>query len=603
MNTLDAAVAYAMRGWHVLPLHHAAAGVCSCGRGNCPSPAKHPRVAHGLKEATTDAPAIVEWWRQWPQANIGLLTGVSFDVLDVDGEEGRASLKAAVAEYGELPDGPRTRTGGGGSHLLFATMGTGNRAGVLPKVDWRGLNGYIVAPPSIHVTGLAYAWRNDETLPPPEAPGWLVGIVDPPKPIRPASDYRPLPVGAGDGTPYGLQAMTREIADLARAPEGTRNATLNETAFSLFQLVAGGEISESAANHYLRTTAAGIGLGDHEINTTLGSARSAGLAQPRSAPPLRIVTVTSTVTVTDDPLVPVEWLVPIDWPTFWAHESIEHDWLVDPLIPVGRQVAVFSVAKTGKSLLSLEVAAAKATGRATLNTPAGAAVDVVYIDMEMTEDDLRERLEALGYDGDDDMSRLHYYQLTALPPLDTDDGGDTLLAIATGHHAALVVIDTMARAVRGDENEADTYRAFYRCTGRKLKAVGIALLRLDHAGKDGVKGQRGSSAKDDDVDVVFRLTIADHEVVTLARTRSRVPWVPEIINLQRSEDDGELRHVVMGGDVYPAGTSDAAGLLDELGVALDATTRDAQTAMKRAGRGKRRDVVTAALRYRKKLSQ
>ena len=56
-----AALQYASRGWAVLPLHNGMhGGACSCGKA-CGSVAKHPRTAHGLTDATTDAATIEGW--------------------------------------------------------------------------------------------------------------------------------------------------------------------------------------------------------------------------------------------------------------------------------------------------------------------------------------------------------------------------------------------------------------------------------------------------------------------------------------------------------------------------------------------------------------
>ena len=158
---------------------------------------------------------------------------------------------------------------------------------------------------------------------------------------------------------------------------------------------------------------------------------------------------------------------------------------------------------------------------------------------------------------------MAYYQLQSLPPLDTDLGGEILATIAERHKARLVVIDTMARAVHGEENSADTYRNFYAFCGRRLKAAGGShSLRLDHQGKDATLGQRGSSAKDDDLDVVFRLTADDLGRIVLKRTRSRMAWIPAEIVLQRQEEP-LLRHV-LASDSWPAGTADTAVALDDL---------------------------------------
>jgi hypothetical protein len=292
-----------------------------------------------------------------------------------------------------------------------------------------------------------------------------------------------------------------------------------------------------------------------------------------------------------------KWMVPIDWAEFWATESPAEDWLLEPIVACGRATATYSAAKTGKSLLALDACAARATGRSVLGYPPLPPIDILYVDLEMTEADLRERLTDLGYGPDDDLSHLHYYQLPPLPPLDGEFGGEILTSIAIELGVDLVVIDTVARAVAGGENDADTMRAFYRCTGRVLKAAGIALWRLDHQGKDAAQGQRGTSAKADDVDIVFRLTRLDARTLKLARTHARVPWVPAEVTIVQ-EEEPILRHIVSD-DAVPAGTHDAAMALDELGVPLDATASTALAALRRADRGSRKTVVLAALKARR----
>src|SRR4051794_38116798 len=89
---LVAALYWAIRGVPVLPLHNPRDGRCSCGRAECSSPAKHPRLEHGLIEASTDPDLIRQWWKKCPMANLGVLTGVAFDVLDVDDPGGWQSL-------------------------------------------------------------------------------------------------------------------------------------------------------------------------------------------------------------------------------------------------------------------------------------------------------------------------------------------------------------------------------------------------------------------------------------------------------------------------------------------------------------------------------
>ncbi|MEZ5264684.1 MAG: AAA family ATPase [Acidimicrobiales bacterium] len=180
----------------------------------------------------------------------------------------------------------------------------------------------------------------------------------------------------------------------------------------------------------------------------------------------------------------------VDWSSFWAVDDAVEQWIVDPVLPKGRSTAIYAPAKTGKSLLALEIAAAVATGRRIMHQQDGQARSTLYLDYEMTEDDLRDRLISLGYRPEDDLSLLHYALLPSLPPLNTAAGGDELGRLVEALAVEVVIIDTFGRAAEGEENSNDTTRSFYAHSGVMLKRLGVTSLRLDHAGKDLAKGQR-----------------------------------------------------------------------------------------------------------------
>ncbi len=105
-----------------------------------------------------------------------------------------------------------------------------------------------------------------------------------PTSARPTSAPQPPTYSRTDvTTKYGRNALDRETAKVRGATSGSRNHTLNEAAFAIAQLVAGGEIDESEALYELRTAAQGIGLSDTEIGKTLTSAWESGTKQPRNA--------------------------------------------------------------------------------------------------------------------------------------------------------------------------------------------------------------------------------------------------------------------------------------------------------------------------------
>lgn len=290
----------------------------------------------------------------------------------------------------------------------------------------------------------------------------------------------------------------------------------------------------------------------------------------------------------------------VDWSTFWEAEFQVAEWCVEPFLPQGRSIALFSPGGGGKSLLLLDVLVRVATGQRVFDQPAGRALRVLYFDLEMTEGDLYERLEAMGYGPHSDLSNLFYYLLPNLPPLDTAEGGEAVVALAREHQADVVAFDTTSRVISGKENDADTVLAFYRHTGRPLKELGCTVVRIDHAGKDVDRGQRGTSAKNDDVDLVWDLRPREGGLSLTAKKR-RQSWIPERLDIVRSEEP--LRHeLAVTGAVWPAGTQACAETLDRLGAALDITLNAAQKLLREHGAGARREVVAAARRYRLHLA-
>ena len=286
----DTALAYAAQGWPVFPCHTPAKtpGGCSCWRVDCNSPAKHPRVAGGLTVASIDPATIDGWWHRWPSANVAIRTGAvsGVAVLDVDpGHGGDESLDTLLHDHGPLPPGAVVRTGSGGRHFYFAHPGgvirndAGRRLG--PGLDIRGDGGYVIAPPSTHTSGASYRWENpDHQLPHP--PGWLLDRLR--EPLRPAARSMPPttePSSSRRISAWARAALERELAKVSAAQEGTRNSTLNRSAFSLGQIAGAGALAADEVERLLLDRATAIGLGEREARATIASGLSAGTLQPR----------------------------------------------------------------------------------------------------------------------------------------------------------------------------------------------------------------------------------------------------------------------------------------------------------------------------------
>jgi Bifunctional DNA primase/polymerase, N-terminal/Primase C terminal 1 (PriCT-1) len=212
-------------GWPVVPLHGVVYDpkgmpLCSCSKPKeCRSPAKHPRTSEGLKNASTKVDWVKVWWRRWPSANIGMVTGATAGivVLDVDpAHGGEDSLDNLLVKHGKLPDTPEVLTGGGGRHLYFKHPGgeLRNSAGQLGAgLDVRGDGGYVVGPGSTHISGRTYDWEASST---PDQ----VGVA-------------PMPRWLVDGLTYSLRSTGSGCAPSAvggYVREGGRNAWLTSMA-------------------------------------------------------------------------------------------------------------------------------------------------------------------------------------------------------------------------------------------------------------------------------------------------------------------------------------------------------------------------------------
>jgi putative DNA primase/helicase len=167
MKFLKQALEYASIGWAVFPVHGVVDGSCTCGKHECSSPGKHPIYAGGFKIATTDPEQIKAWWSTPPWANIGIATGriSNLLVIDIDtgeGKDGFASLQELEREYGPLPQSRRVCTGSGGRHIYFQMPDkpiNGTVGALGHAIDIRAEGGYVVAPPSRHISGNNYEWE------------------------------------------------------------------------------------------------------------------------------------------------------------------------------------------------------------------------------------------------------------------------------------------------------------------------------------------------------------------------------------------------------------------------------------------------------------
>lgn len=294
------AIAYAEKGWHVVPLHHIRAnGTCTCdGRvcNNGNSAGKHPRIEGGLSNASADPHQITEWWKTWPSANVAVLTGrvSGIAVLDIDpGKGGFEGLAELERKHGKLPPTLLSRTGSGGNHHVFKypeEYELGNKAGTLgvDGVDFRGNRGYIVAPPSNHRSGNFYEWEHEHEV--ADMPPWLLQLLLKPQHEHPVGQVVDRP--KDDATQFWLDKVAKRVT------YGNRN----DTGFWLAAQMRDSGVSRGDAERameYYATRIAPEGDDPYTVREALATCRSVyskpprpraeSLAKPVAKPPSLVI--------------------------------------------------------------------------------------------------------------------------------------------------------------------------------------------------------------------------------------------------------------------------------------------------------------------------
>lgn len=175
-----AAEQYAGDGHRVVPLYSAPQGICDCKHGSaCKRPGKHPRLIRYLQCGSRDIQQIRKWWRRWPNAGIGLLTGTMirpgfyFVAIDVDRRHFGHGLWYEIKRDLEIeePETMKVVTKDGWQfYFLLKADSAPATFGVKKAVELKGRGNLVVTVPTLR-SGHLYNYEND--LPMMEATGTL----------------------------------------------------------------------------------------------------------------------------------------------------------------------------------------------------------------------------------------------------------------------------------------------------------------------------------------------------------------------------------------------------------------------------------------------
>ncbi|HKA96311.1 MAG TPA: bifunctional DNA primase/polymerase [Streptosporangiaceae bacterium] len=169
---------------------------CSCDRIGCPAPGAHPISPAWQLEASGDPREAGRWWRERPEANIILVTGRVFDVLDVPAAAGTAAL--AQMQQAGVRAGPVAQSAEAlpaDDRALFFVTTRGAPAdedewwschldcepddfAPVTGLRWHTRGSFVVAPPSRYGRGVAHWIREPGEHPLPDALRLLEFLAD-----------------------------------------------------------------------------------------------------------------------------------------------------------------------------------------------------------------------------------------------------------------------------------------------------------------------------------------------------------------------------------------------------------------------------------------
>lgn len=264
----------ALLGWRLHPASQFSRAAC---------------IKQAADQATCDRDQLARWTVAFRGCNWRVvMEGSGIWAMDVDvpspdhSADGIEALADLVAAHGPLPPGPATRSGGGGRCLFFSHYhgekivgATGTPA---PGLDPRRGRLSVTVPPSIHIrTHKPYRWITPpREITPPSAPPWLLQLVappaEPPLPTQPCVAHSGLP-----GRAYAIGALRRAVEQVATAPQGQRNDTLNRCVWSVSRFISVGLLQPTEIAEALAHAARVAGLHRLEVERTLASGLKAGV--------------------------------------------------------------------------------------------------------------------------------------------------------------------------------------------------------------------------------------------------------------------------------------------------------------------------------------
>lgn len=500
-TNLEAALAYAKRGWYVLPIIPGG---------------KIPASSHGTKDASIDPAVITGWFKERPDLNVGIaLEQSKLLLVDVDthgGYDGHETLEIIERTYGKVDSNCVQQTPSGGTHYIFSNPeGLAFPAKFFPdkgNVDLKS-NGYFVAYPSTRsdYSGQRYEWEAEGDPLEHNAPATLL-----PEGFKKIA--RSAPANNADGPEvfvpvtepqwqelrlaiFYISAVDRsDWLNVGMALQSTGRDDAKEL-WDEWSKTSPANFRQSD-NDYIWKTFHARGLEGVTYRTIFSMAMAAGYTTPPA-----IQQANSELSST--PAAPIKKRNPITFASSIFDEVIHQRPIIKHWIPSNALGVMYGESGSGKTWVAIDMALSIALGlkwcsQKTVKTK------VLYIAAE-GGDGVAMRVKGWMLGHKDVTAEQIDENFRILPDrvdLSAQRSQDTAVPTAEDiknwldemdFHPGFIVIDTLSQTLSGDENAASDIASYMNNISTYMREpfkAGVMLIH--HSGKAAGAGFRGSSA-------------------------------------------------------------------------------------------------------------
>lgn len=475
MNALlDAALAYARRGWHVFP----------CKKNKRPHLKALPDGKGGHHFATTDENIIRGWWQRWPNANIGFVPCKSGHVVldyDVkDGKRGDMTLAELEAKHGGLGRDCHQRSPTGGGHLVFRAPDIDIGDSVSDDIDVK-YDGYILVAPSM---GGGYRWISERD-PVPLRESWSPLLLKKQK-ASGSVDAWNKSVGRFDAT------ARRNLSDALKrvGPESKKNHAYRAARLIFHDY--GRSVDDGwqffEAWNRTRHQPHSVEQLKHEIadaavnGATVGRGLACGGTKVKKK---------SAVTIDFTKKQPTEDLYGSNLIDFLGDDDPGDDedaWLVSQVVAAEVPQVIAGHPKSRKTFVALCLALCIASGRDWLGRFKTTRSRVLVLAREDSVRETRRRIWRLARGlGINPHDLVDWLRVDSKTPFYFDDEEDVAKMRRTieAWRPGLIVIDSLSRTHTGDENSKRDMSVVTSTWGDLCNLYGLSVLLIHHLTKGG----------------------------------------------------------------------------------------------------------------------